>query len=896
MPVSASSHCGYFPPEQMGFRLPRILPDKLAGRGGVLAFLGLFVLLTLSLFAPPLAAETNGVPDFDERAAQWEEAIEQAERGLETDFAEEDVNDARRALQEVVTDAEQAQVTANARLSTIRQQLEALGSPPAPGEPEEDETIAQLRESLRSQASTIEGRARQANLARVRATELLEEVAAWEQARFRDLVLQYNPPPVSAEVWRSGLRDGLDVLALTIRAPLTWWEERQETLEHPWRGLWVFLALPVIGLLIGWPLRRWIVRTCGRISGEDHPSYARRLLAAMADGVANAVVPAVIIAFVVGGLYFFELLTGLFAVLIYATAVGVSAFLVVAGLARASLSPRQVEWRILPVEQGGVWSLLYAIRAIAAVMALGGVLLVTAYFSGRLTPELESVFFLVQTLLLAALLVWALRPEYWAASAPDSEEPEGEPDAAAPEAGEGEPSSEQREGPWFDRIRGLLRFVVLLAPIAALVGYSRLAYFAQTRIVITIALIGLALLLRLAAHEIIDRLLLRWLKPARRSGAGVQAEGSGASQKLTFFWLGLLVDALIFVPLVYLLLLIYGVPATTLELWTRQIISGIEIAGVRISLLDIVAAALVFAVALIVTNAFRRWLSNKVLPNTKLDLGARNSIASGVGYLGVGIALLLSISALGVDFTNLALVAGALSVGIGFGLRAVVENFVAGLLLLIERPIKVGDWIVVGGNEGIVKHISVRSTEIETFDRSSVIVPNSDLITTAVTNWTHKDRVARIIVRVRTAYGSDPNKVAQLLLRCAEQNKDVVRFPAPLALFRSFGDSGMNFELRCFIRETDLFLIVSSDLHFSIEETFKREGITISFPQQDIHIRSGLEDRRERIAEDQEAPRHSEADGGYAETPRPAGGGAQRSELGEGGVGGGDGGGGGGVR
>ncbi|WP_290652413.1 mechanosensitive ion channel domain-containing protein, partial [Aquisalimonas sp.] len=832
-------------------------------------------------------------PDFEERQAEWERTIERAERALEVDFLADDVYEVRRALQDAVSGAEQAQATAVARLVTVRQQLEALGPPPAEDAPAEDATIARLRENLRDQVSTFEGRSRQANLARVRANELLGDIATWEQARFREVILVQNPPPVTPQVWQSGFSEALNFVALIIRAPLTWWEERQETHERPWRGLGVLLGVPIIGVVIGWPLRRWIIRRFGSEPEAESPSYGRRLVAALADGLANAVIPAVIIAFVVAGLYFYDLLTGHFATLIYASAAGIGGFLLVTGLSRAALSPRMVAWRILPVHPDHAWTLLHAIRSLAAVIALSGVLLVTAYSSGRLTPELEAVSFLIITTIVAMQLVWVLRPDYWVGSIAESqrgakvqagEEVEPVPGAEA-ESPEAKGGAEARGSQWLDRMRALLRLMVFLAPFAAVAGYSRLAYFVQSRIVITIVLLGFALLIRLAAHEIIDRLLAWWMRSGQHAFARHEAGGSVASYKLTNFWIGLLVDVLIFLPLVYLLLLIYGVPATTLEIWTRQIISGVEVAGVTISLFDIMAAALVFAVALFVTNIFRRWLSNKVLPNTKLDYGARNSIASGVGYLGVGIALLLSISALGVDFSNLALVAGALSVGIGFGLRAVVENFVAGLLLLIERPIKVGDWIVVGGNEGIVKHISVRSTEIETFDRSAVIVPNSDLITTAVTNWTHKDRIARIIIPVRVAYGTDPKEVARLLLRCAEKHRDVVRYPVPLALFRRFGDSGMHFELRCFIRETDLFLIVQSDLHFAITETFNQAGITISFPQQDVHIRSGLQDGREHEAEEPWEGRIEGADG-RAETPRLVASRRKRGELGEGGRGG----------
>lgn len=304
------------------------------------------------------------------------------------------------------------------------------------------------------------------------------------------------------------------------------------------------------------------------------------------------------------------------------------------------------------------------------------------------------------------------------------------------------------------------------------------------------------------------------------------------------FWTELVADLIIFIPLVYALLLLYGVPPTTLALWTRSLFSGIEIGGFTLAPGNLVIAVLVLVAGLVVTNLFRRWLTDRVLPNTRLEFGARNSVAAGTTYLGVGLSLLVAMAALGLDFTNLALVVGALSLGIGFGLRNVVENFVAGLLLLIERPIKVGDWIIVGEHEGTVRHISVRSTEIETFDRASVIVPNADLISTSVTNWTHKNRMARERIPVGVAYGSDTEEVARVLLRCADQHPKVLRYPPPVVLFIRFGDSSLDFELRCFIGDTDDFMTVRSELHFAIERALREAKIEIPFPQRDVHLRA----------------------------------------------------------
>ena len=177
---------------------------------------------------------------------------------------------------------------------------------------------------------------------------------------------------------------------------------------------------------------------------------------------------------------------------------------------------------------------------------------------------------------------------------------------------------------------------------------------------------------------------------------------------------------------------------------------------------------------MLATRFLQRVLSQRVLPRTQLDVGVRHSIAAATGYVGITVAAIVAVAMVGLDLSNLAIIAGALSVGIGFGLQAIVNNFAAGLIILAERPIKVGDWIKIGANQGTVKRINVRSTEIETFQRQSVIVPNADVISTALINYTHKDRFIRIEIPVGVAYGSDTEQVRDLLLEVGQEFLSIV--------------------------------------------------------------------------------------------------------------------------
>jgi potassium-dependent mechanosensitive channel len=279
------------------------------------------------------------------------------------------------------------------------------------------------------------------------------------------------------------------------------------------------------------------------------------------------------------------------------------------------------------------------------------------------------------------------------------------------------------------------------------------------------------------------------------------------------------------------------------HLWAQALLrDGFEIGAARIVPAQLAVGLAIFALFLVGL----RWFKQEVLPNwvgrSRLDRGGREAVITLTGYVGITAAALIGLALAGVRLQNLAIIAGALSVGIGFGLQNIVNNFVSGIILLFERPIRTGDWIVTGDVQGYVRRISIRSTLIETFDRADVIVPNSALISGNVTNWMLRDPWGRVAVPISVAYGSDVDKVTELLLEAGREHPMVMldgkRVSPPLVLFRGFGDSALNFELRCFIREIDRRLVTVSDLNYAIEKKLRQAGIEIPFPQRDIHVRS----------------------------------------------------------
>jgi potassium efflux system protein len=265
---------------------------------------------------------------------------------------------------------------------------------------------------------------------------------------------------------------------------------------------------------------------------------------------------------------------------------------------------------------------------------------------------------------------------------------------------------------------------------------------------------------------------------------------------------------------------------------------GIEIGKIKISLQNL-AYLIVFLVFITyLAKIVRRALQDEVLPRTKLEIGARASLVNIIIYSLWILAIYTGLNILGINLSSLAFMAGALGIGVGFGLQNIVNNFVSGIILLFDPSIQVGDMVQVGEDWGTISRINIRTTVVQSFDNASLIIPNSHMLSDKVTNWSYKDPTVRRQVDVGVAYGSDVQLVRKLLLQIAGELAEVLEDPAPKVDFMDFGDSALIFRIRFWISSPDYWLTAATEFRFRIDEGFRKHGIEIAFPQQDIHIRS----------------------------------------------------------
>ncbi|MCF6321179.1 MAG: DUF3772 domain-containing protein [Rhizobiaceae bacterium] len=702
----------------------------------------------------------------------------------------------------------------------IKEQLDELGPAPQEGAPAETAEIAGKRKELEEQFSQIDGELKAARLIAVRAAQIEHQIVNTRRDRFIFQISRQSTSVFNFQLWTDFL-NGLE--GMGNRFSLLMGESFSAMKTNIGKSNLLAPMLWGITLLVAFILFtvRYLFRrkfnTLIASSGSDVFDHYIKVRLAAISFIRNGLVPAGIVLLVYFLLSAADIFTRRLEIFASQLAVTFAALIVAFSLAYVFLNPQNSSRRLANLSDDTALKInrviLFSIVLIAffRLASSTAVILVTPF---EVTIALSALMAIVCFIgLFLVLIITASNTTTMTMQVPP-----------------------RRNLVRWGFINPLFWFTGIGGVIALVIGYIAFAQFLAWQILIAAMLFALLWLtielLDLHRDRYLDADSGRWRQLSRATGFSRQTVLQGS-----VFGFGIAKLAVISAAAM-IFMISWGYRTGDWAGPIGEAFFGFKIGGLSISLSSIALAILLFIVGFFVTQAIRYWLSNQFLPTTTLDPGLQNSIATIFGYSGYVMAALMAITAAGLDLSKVAIVAGALSVGIGFGLQSIVNNFVSGLILLAERPIKAGDWIITGGGEGTVRRTSVRSTEIETFDGATVIIPNSTLITDAVTNWTHRDQKGRIKIPIGVGYDSDPEKVREILLECGRAHERIATSPAPVVFFMDFGTDALLFELRVFLKDINYFTSAKSDLRFAIIKALREAKIEIPYPQRDIHIKT----------------------------------------------------------
>ena len=762
------------------------------------------IILALVFLLAPINAHAQTTFDIDAFNALASRA-EKAVYGGET--SNEALEKLRMSLSSARSAALEAQSLRTGRSKIISDQIDALG--PIPEDPDsEAKDISELRASLAKQLAVAKAPLIVAEEAFRRANGLISEIDKTIRERSASAFLKLGVSPLSPNTWGSTISDIKKYFG-QIRSEVV------QSLNNPSSKVIRSNNLPgiiffaILGLALIFPATKWVSQNMS-VANQRHDAKLKKV-SYLAFSCLVFIMPLLGICFLIRSLEMLDILGYRGEVLsqaVIAMSVAVVGSYWLAhnlfketGLTRELLgiaSKRLVGAYSVTILMGVALGLYWLINNLVQVADLSETSIAVMEFPLILIGSYGLITFSQRVKMYRARLI-----------------------------------SEKRITPISDRLSSLVLMLTLATglagPISAAIGYSNIGSKLVFATILTLAVIFALFVIFTLISFLFSEIIIK------NQNKNIQESSSKGSLFNVFLAFILACCA---IPL---LALIWGARVVDIQDVWLSLKDGVVLGDTRISISDFITFVIIFSIGYTLTRLLQSALRLSVLPNTKIDTGAQNALVTGVGYVGIFFSALIAITSMGLDLSSLAIVAGALSVGIGFGLQAIVSNFLSGIILLVERPIKVGDWIQVGAYSGYVSKIAVRSTTIDTFDQANVIIPNADFISGTVTNMTHLSKRGRVKVPVGVAYDSDPVFVKEILMDIVSSNANILKSPGPSVFLLGFGPDSIDFEIRGILRDVNSITSTRSDINFEILRRFAQEGIEIPFGQRDITIKNAAE-------------------------------------------------------
>ena len=760
----------------------------------------LLVLLSLGSLAvhaqsgSPAPASTMPAATPAQTLDQLGKQLDALRATLKSKHPDTSLSDLRNAALAVQDQARQLASSLAPQMSALQAQLEVLGPPPAKGAPPEAPEVAAQRRKLDKAQASLDAQIKQAQLLSQDALQLATQLSGLRNDEFQARLASRTATPFSGTFWADSVRtfpDDLErVNRLGTRSATAW----RDAWQPPNRQPLLFCLIGAV-LLLGvgrWLLDLLLLRLATRRVPDGH---LRR--SAMATAVALTAV----------------LTTGLAAQLVYLglnwndlldpdldalarTMVRLVLFAAfVTGLGRALLSVRRPSWRLPALSDLAAQRLRWLPWLLGTAVLLFGLIERISRTIGSSLPAT------VATRGLMALVISGLVGFAWLRLH----------DARRQQAAEG---TEEHRPLWVGLLGTAALLGVLLSWLAVAVGYIALAFFVAVQMLWVGVILASAYLLFHLVNDLIHTLL----SPRGRSGQRLQGAfqlGPHALDQAATVLSGVTRVALTLLALAIVLTPFGAGPGDLLASAARTF-SNLKLGDLKIDPGSIFRALLVLVIGVLVLRMLKRWLRDELLPKSTMQAGLQDSIITLLGYLGGLLVLVLTLAALHVNLTSITWIVSALSVGIGFGLQAIVQNFISGLILLVERPVKVGDWVSLGTVEGDIRRINVRATEIQLWDRSTMIVPNSQLITENVRNVTQSNALGRAKITLPMPLDTDAGKVRELVLEVLCSHAGTLSTPAPYVQLANLDGGAMTFNCVAYVNSPREVSGVTSDLLFAI--------------------------------------------------------------------------------
>lgn len=705
------------------------------------------------------------------------------------------------------------------RLANADARLAQLGPPPAAGQPPEARETTQSRQEILRFRSAVDVEVKQARLLATEADQLTNHINDRRRQLFSERLQERGRSVLDPMLWvdfaRSAPADASKLAGIIDReAALVVYRAGSIGAAVAWgllAGLGVVLAVAA-RILLNRRGGSWLAKA----SAEDQNVGP---LVAVWWIVVAGLTPLLAGLAIQGALTNAEALTPTFSRILSLFWKAIVYGALIEGVTRALLGPRRPVWRVASVPVEASDRLAFYPWAIGASAALGGLIAGMDGIVGFNAATAEAAGYLMLVLQIGVIVIGLSHIGLARVSQVDSiSAMDG---AAGPR-------------PVWTLVATLAWLTLGAAGTAILAGYLALATFLIRELVWSAAIIAAVFLLMRGVDAAIAWLLspTHPLGRAIRISIGLSAQGLNQLAELVsgLLRLGLVLGGWVAI------LAPFGADAQDVFGRITSTDLVLRFGQVTISPGALVGALLVFGVGLAATQVLRGWLESRYLPKTRLDVGVRTSVASVVTYVGIFVVVLVTCVDLGLSLDRIALLASALSVGIGFGLQAVIGNFVSGLILLAERPVKVGDWVAIGDQEGDIRRISVRATEIEMADRSRLIVPNSELVSKTVRNVTHGTAMGRVKIVLSLNAESDPLTVRDVLMNRLTAYPGALADPAPAVYLTDVKDGAMEFTAYVYLASPRRTFKAKSDLLFQILPDLKANGIALSSSNPVVHV------------------------------------------------------------